>query len=495
MIKRTLYSSLFFCAIGLNVCGQHIKAASIFGDNMVLQQGINVPVWGTAKPNQSLTLSFAGNRIATKADENGKWLIKTPKLKAGGPLKMIISSDEDSLVFEYVLIGEVWLASGQSNMQMTLSEVNEAQKEISEAKFNKIRFFNVTRNISNQPLTEVKGSWKLCNPANAKEFSAAAYFFAKAIHLDQQVAIGVISASWGATPVEAWTSSESLINSTELKDSIKRYQKLQENWELLYRDFLKNTEAAKAAKNTNKPPTIPKEKNYPTALYNAMIAPLVPYGIKGVIWYQGENNAPKAMQYRSLFPLLITDWRSKWKDEKLPFLFVQLANFRERNSEPVFADNWALLREAQTVALKLPNTGMAVAIDIGDAKDIHPKNKQAIGKRLYLAASHLVYKKTIVYSGPLYQAMNIKNNKIEISFTHIGKGLISNGNTLTAFEIAGIDKKFYWANAEIVGNKIVLNSKDVQKPIAARYAWSSNPAANLYNKDGLPAIPFRTDNW
>ena len=495
MIKRILYGSMFLCAIAANVFAQRITAASIFGDNMVLQQGINVPVWGTAKPNQSLVVSFSGNSIATQSDENGKWLIKLPKMKAGGPLKMTISSAEDSLIFKYVLIGEVWLASGQSNMQMKLSEVNNAQKEISEAKFNKIRFFNVALNISNKPLEKVNGSWKLCNPDNAKQFSAAAYFFARDLHLDQNVPVGIISSSWGATPSEAWTSSESLINHPDFKDSVKRYQKLEENWELLYRDFLKNAEIARNANNTIKVPALPKEKNYPTALYNAMIAPLVPYGIKGVIWYQGENNAPRATQYRSLFPLLINDWRGKWGNEKLPFLFVQLANFRERNTEPVFADSWALLREAQTMALKLPNTGMAVTIDIGDAKDIHPKNKQDVGKRLYLAASHMAYKKPIVYSGPLYEAMSIKNNKIEISFKHIGEGLKCNGNTLTSFEIAGTDKKFYWADAEIVGNKIVLTSKDVQKPVAARYAWSSNPAANLFNKEGLPAVPFRTDNW
>ncbi|TKB99081.1 sialate O-acetylesterase [Pedobacter cryophilus] len=494
MIKNIFYCLCFLTSFSTSAIAQNITAASIFGDNMVLQQGINAPIWGTSKPNQDLTLSFAGNTLKTKSSKDGKWMVKLPKLKAGGPLKMVITSAQDSLVFKYVLVGEVWLASGQSNMQMKMAEINNAQKEINEAKFNKIRFFNVALNISHQPIEQVKGSWKLCNPENAKQFSAAAYFFARDLHLDQNVPVGIISASWGATPSEAWTSSESLINHPDFKDSVKRYQKLEANWELLYSDFLKTNEARKSD-NTIKAPVMPVQKNYPTALYNAMIAPIVPYGIKGVIWYQGENNSTRAVQYRSLFPLLINDWRNKWNDEKMPFIFVQLANFRVRNEEPIPTDSWTMLREAQTMALKLPYTGMAVAIDIGDAKDIHPKNKQDVGKRLYLAASHVAYNKSVVYSGPIYDGMIVNKDKAEVSFKHVGKGLTSNDGPLTAFEIAGADKKFYWADAEIVGDKIVLSSKEVSKPVAVRYAWSTNPAASLFNKEGLPASPFRTDDW
>jgi len=319
MIKISFKILCFLCIINSNSFAQNIQAASIFGDNMVLQQGINVPIWGTSMPNLEITLSFAGNNLKTKADENGKWMTKLPKMKAGGPLKMIINGGADSLIFKFVMVGEVWLASGQSNMQMKLSEVNQAQKEINEAKFNKIRFFNVVFNISNKPLAQVKGSWKLCNPENARQFSAAAYYFARDLHLDQNVPVGIISASWGSTPVEAWTSSESLINHPDFKDSVKRYQKLEENWEMLYSDFLKNNELAKKSNNTIKAHVLPVQKNFPTALYNSMIAPIVPYGIKGVIWYQGESNAVRAVQYRTLFPLLIKDWRNKWSNHKLPF--------------------------------------------------------------------------------------------------------------------------------------------------------------------------------
>lgn len=484
-----------FCFTSFHALAQDIKVASIFDDNMVLQQGIQIPVWGTAQAKEEISISFANKNIQTTVDESGKWMIKLPKMKASSsPQELIISSKKDTVIFRNILVGEVWLASGQSNMQMKLSEINQAAEEIRLAKFDEIRFFNVGLNISHQPLNGVKGSWKVCNQTNAGGFSAAAYYFAKDLHQDQNVPVGIISASWGATPVEAWTSGESLIQHPDFKDSVLKYQKLEANWELLYRNYLNEAELAKKATPTAKAPILPKEKNYPTALFNAMIAPLIPYEIKGVIWYQGENNASRAAQYYSLFPLLIKDWRAKWQKDEMPFLFVQLANFRARNEEPVFADNWALLREAQTATLKVPHTAMAVAIDIGDAKDIHPKNKKDVGKRLYLAAKAIAYGKSITYSGPIYANKTIKNNEVTLSFYHVGKGLISKGE-LKAFELAGADKKFYWANAKIVRNKIILTSDKVAQPVAVRYAWSSNPEANLYNKDGLPAVPFRTDDW
>jgi len=476
-------------AISTQIKGQNIKPASIFGDHMVLQQGINAPVWGTSKTNQELIISLAGNNISVKADQQGKWMAKLKPMKSGGPFRMIISSSGDSVIYNDVMVGEVWLASGQSNMQMILAAAKDADKEIQEASYPQIRFFTVGLNISRTPLDHVKGTWKLTNPENAKDFSAAAYFFSRELHLERKTPVGIISSSWGSTSSEAWTSGKSLATFPGLKDSVARYESLQEDWEELYRAF----EAKE--RNPKTKPVFPKQKNYPTALYNAMIAPLVPYGIKGVIWYQGENNSSRAIQYRSLFPLLIADWRNQWDNQKLPFLFVQLANFRAANPQPVFADKWALLREAQSMALELPHTGMAVSIDIGDAKNIHPKNKQDVGKRLYLAASHIAYGTSLVYSGPMYKSMKVMDNKIELSFNHIGAGLMQKGTPLTAFEIAGADKKFHWAEATIDGNKIIVSSKNVSKPVAVRYAWSDNPAASLYNKEGLPASPFRTDDW
>ncbi|WP_051291301.1 sialate O-acetylesterase [Pedobacter glucosidilyticus] len=484
-----------FCFTSFHAFAQDIKVASIFDDNMVLQQGIQIPVWGMGPAKEEISISFANKNLKTIADEKGKWMLKLPKMQINRiPQELIILSKNDTIIFKNILVGEVWLASGQSNMQMKLSESNHAAQEIKLAQFDEIRFFNVGLNISHQPLNRVKGSWKVCNPTSAGSFSAVAYYFAKDLHQDQRVPVGIISASWGATPVEAWTSSESLIQHPDFKDSIFKYQKLEANWELLYRNYLNEVELAKKSIPVAKAPMLPKEKNYPTALFNAMIAPLIPYGIKGVIWYQGENNASRAAQYHSLFPLLIRDWRTKWQKEELPFLFVQLANFRARNEEPVFRDNWALLREAQTATLRVPHTAMAVAIDIGDAKDIHPKNKKDIGKRLYLAASAVAYHKDVVYSGPTFASSSIKGNEIILSFRNVGKGLTSKGE-LNSFELAGADKKFYWANAKMVGNKIILQSDKVAQPVAVRYAWSSNPEANLYNKEGLPAVPFRTDDW
>ncbi len=484
-------------AIANQLFAQTINTASIFGNNMVLQQGINPPIWGTAKPNEKLTISFVDKVQKTKADKTGKWMVKLPVMKAGGPFKMVISSASDSIVYPSVFVGEVWLAGGQSNMQLLMPEIKNAGKEIADANYPAIRFFTVGMNISHKPLDKVKGEWQICTPENARKFSAVAYFFARELHQQKLIPVGIIASSWGASPAEAWTSGESLLTYPDFKDSITKYQQLQADWELLYTNYLAERDALKAQPaSSKKPPVLPLEKNYPSALYNAMIAPLVPYGIKGIIWYQGENNARKAIQYRSLFPLLINDWGTKWQNNTLPFVFVQLANHKIKIAEPVFKDEWALLREAQLMTLNVPNTGMAVTIDIGEANNIHPKNKQDVGKRLFLAANHLAYNNTTdTYSGPIYQSMKIVGNEAEISFTHVGKGLVIKGDTLTGFAIAGVDKKFYWATAKVKGDKVIVSSSIVANPVAVRYAWASNPDALFYNLNGLPASPFRTDDW
>ena len=368
MIKK-LFSIAAVLIISSNLLfAQSIIPASIFGNNMVLQQGIKVPVWGTGKPNEEISISFAGKKSKTKVDDSGNWMIHLPKLKAGGPFSMSFASTESTVVFDSVYVGEVWLAGGQSNMQFRINEGNNAAKEIAEANYPLMRFFTVNTNMSNKPLSKVSGTWLVCNPTNAKTFSAAAYFFARALHKDKNVPVGIISSSWGGTPAEAWTSPDALLTYADFKDSVEKYQQLQEDWEMLYKKHKQTVDSLRQLNNKSKLPDNPVQKNYPTSLYNAMIAPLVPYGIKGVIWYQGEGNAARAKQYRTLFPLLINDWRNKWKNNKLPFIYVQLANYQAKKADPVLVDNWALLREAQTMTLQLPNTGMALAIDIGDAK-------------------------------------------------------------------------------------------------------------------------------
>ncbi len=495
MTKQRFFVVALLLFMVNNLFAQTIVPASIFGNNMVIQQGIKAPIWGMAKPNEMVTISIAGKKEKSKADAMGNWMLKLPKMKSGGPFKMSISTTTDSVVYPSVYVGEVWLAGGQSNMQFTLPECKNAGAEIAAANYPDISFFTVKLNMSATPLNQVNGEWLPCTPQNAKTYSAAAYFFARELHKDKNVPVGIIASSWGGTPAEAWTSSESLINYPVFKDSVIRYQNLQEDWSKLYSNFIAARDSIKKLNNGTKPPQLPAQKNYPTSLYNAMIAPLVPYAIKGVIWYQGENNAPRALQYRTLFPLLITDWRTKWKNESMPFIFVQLANYKAKNEQPVFKDDWASLREAQTMTLSLPKTGMALAIDIGLANNIHPTNKQDVGKRLYLAAKHIAYNESVVYSGPQFVNMNIKESMIELSFKHEGAGLKSNCDTLKGFAVAGEDKKFYWATAQIEGNKVIVTCKDVTKPVSVRYAWASNPDACLFNKEGLPAIPFRTDDW
>ncbi|CAF2145288.1 unnamed protein product [Rotaria magnacalcarata] len=495
MNKIKQYFLIFLITFAAKIFAQQLQPASIFGNNMVLQQGIKVPVWGTAKPNEEITISFAGKKQKIKANASGNWMIYLKKLNAGGPFAMSFSSQENSVVFDSVFVGEVWLAGGQSNMQLKLPEAKNAGKEIAEANYPLIRFFTVDANISSKPLTKVGGEWLSCNPTNAKKFSAVSYFFARALHKDKNVPVGIISSSWGATPAEAWTSPDALLTYADFKDSALKYQQLQEDWEELYKKHRRVTDSLRQLNNKSKLPDNPVQKNYPTALYNAMIAPLVPYGIKGVIWYQGENNAAKSKQYRTLFPLLINDWRTKWKNEQLPFLYVQLANHQAKKPDPVLVDNWALLREAQTMTLQLPYTAMAVAIDIGDAKTIHPTNKQDVGQRLYIAANHIAYKEKNVYSGPQFKSVKIERDKIEISFNHLGSGLQNKGDSILGFAIAGADKKFYWATATIVNNKVIVSNDKVTTPVAVRYAWATNPDATLYNVEGLPAIPFRTDEW
>lgn len=408
---------------------------------------------------------------------------------------MSCAAKENTIIYDSVFVGEVWLAGGQSNMQFRLPEGKNAAKEIAEANYPSIRFFTVETNMNNKPLTKVKGKWLVCNPTNAKTFSAVAYFFARALHQDKNVPVGIISSSWGGTPAEAWTSPDALLTYTDFKDSVTKYQQLQEDWEQLYKNHRKVVDSIRQLNNKSKIPDNPAQKNYPTSLYNAMIAPLTPFGIKGVIWYQGENNAAKSKQYRTLFPLLINDWRSKFNNPKLPFIYVQLANYQPKKPEPVLVDNWALLREAQTMTLSLPNTAMAVAIDIGDAKTIHPTNKQDVGKRLYIAANHVAYKEKNVYAGPQFKSMKIKGNQVKISFTNLGSGLKNRGDSVLGFALAGADKKFYWATATIENDKVVVVCDKVATPVAVRYAWATNPDATLYNVEGLPAVPFRTDDW
>jgi len=494
------------------VSAADIRLPAIIGDNMVLQAGGRVSLWGWASPNEEVNVSVSWRKVSwtIEADDTGKWIFQMAAPAVGGPYEMTFQG-KNTITVKNILVGEVWVGSGQSNMQMTVRSSANAEQEIAGATDEQIRLFSVERKVAEKPQDDCKGKWVLCSPETVGDFSAVGYFFGRELRKELKVPVGIIHTSWGGTPAEAWTSPVALQENPNLEPILARYRqalaaypqaaaKFKENlarWE-------ENAQQAKAQDKKAPPrPTAPMGPDHPhspSGLYNAMIAPLIPYTIRGAIWYQGESNAGRAYQYRDLFPTMIKSWWTAWEqEESFPFLFVQLANFianpKMTGTEPNDS-TWAELREAQLMTLELPNTGMAVTVDIGDAKDIHPKNKQEVGKRLALWALANTYGKDVVYSGPIYKSMVKQGNKIVLSFDHIGGGLVAQGGeTLKGFAMAGADHKFVWADAKIEGDKIVVSCEKVPSPVAVRYAWADNPVCNLYNKAGLPASPFRTDTW
>ncbi|HIJ74863.1 MAG TPA: sialate O-acetylesterase [Candidatus Hydrogenedentes bacterium] len=484
-----------------------VSLPPLFKDHMVLQRGTKLPIWGRAAPGESVEVAVANRAAHTAADADGRWRAVLRPLNAGGPHRLVVKGETNSIAFEDVLVGEVWVCSGQSNMEWPVSLARDAENEIAAADFPEIRFFSVPKKVADVPQQECGGKWTSCRPKSAAQFSAVGYFFGRSLHRKLGVPIGLIHASWGGTPAEAWTSQAAL-------DADPAFIPLLERWARILADypdakaeydraFIEWEQAAKKAKDEGKPepprpwpPLGPGHPWRPAALYNAMVAPLAPFAIQGAIWYQGESNADRAYEYRTLFPAMIQDWRRAWSQGDFPFLFVQLANFMGRFETPQPKSAWAELREAQLMTLALDNTGMAVTIDIGEANDIHPKNKQDVGERLALAALAKAYGKKVAYSGPLYKRMKIKGNEVVVSFTHTNRGLATKGGApLKGFAIAGPDQEFVWADARIRGKKVVVYSDSVPSPVAVRYAWADNPECNLYNGAGLPASPFRTDDW
>jgi len=488
-----------------------VKLPAIIGDNMVLQADVKAPIWGWAAPDEKVTVTLGDQKQTATADKDGKWTVKLEALKSGGPLEMAVAGT-NTITVKNILVGEVWVCGGQSNMAMSVKSSKDSDKEIAEAKYPKIRLFKVQNAMADEPAKDAKGQWVECDPNTVGGFSAVGYFFGRDLHKVLNVPVGLIHSNWGGTCAEAWTSKPTLEGDAELKvaldrqtQAVERHATDKENWEKNKDKLLARwKESADKAKAEGKPiprapqpPGDPKTSpNRPSCLYNGMIAPLIPFGIRGAIWYQGESNAGRAVEYRKLFPAMISDWRKNWGQGDFPFLFVQLANFMAKDAEPK-DDPWPWLREAQTMTLSVPKTGMAVIIDIGEGNDIHPKNKQDVGLRLSRAAQKIAYGKDIVHSGPVHEtgSMKIEGDKAVVKFKHLGGGLVAKGDKLTGFAIAGEDRKFVWADAKIDAETVVVQSKDVPKPVAVRYAWANNPDCNLYNKEGLPACPFRTDDW
>lgn len=435
-----------------------VEPNALFTDNMVLQRDMPIRIWGTAQDGEEIRVTL-GNRSATAPAKEGKWHAELDSLPAGGPHTLTIKGPEKQIEFKNVMIGEVWIASGQSNMQWSIKASAEPEKTIAEAKHPQIRLFTVKRGGAAEPQTNVKveRGWVECSPETAGDFSAVAYHFGMALHKQLNVPIGLISTNVGGTAAQRWTPKEVLAGDEQLK----RYA---------------------------------EEKNV-SDLYNAMIHPLLPFRIRGAIWYQGESNAGQAKRYEILFPAMIKSWRDRWGQGDFPFLFVQLAPFMKISHEPEQSD-WAELRDAQLKTLdKVTNTAMAVITDVGDEKDIHPKQKQPVGERLALAARAIAYGEKVEYSGPLFESMTVRDGEAVLRFKHTGQGLEQRGDKLAGFTIAGEDKKFVNAEARLDGDTVIVRSPDVKDPVAVRFGWANYPVVNLWNKDGLPASPFRTDNF
>lgn len=637
-----------------------VTVAALFSDGMVLQRELPIPVWGWAEAGQAVAVTLAGNTAQTVASADGTWRVTLPALPAGGPYEMTVSAGSETLRRGNILLGDVWICSGQSNMQMTVCQSNNAQAEMAAANYPQMRLFSVPMRAELEPLTDVDGAWQVCTPETVPNFSAVGYFFGRELHQQLGVPMGLINTSWGGTLCEAWTSCEALSAEPSLRymperlerflahpdEVLVRYEEELAAWERSNnipddpgnqgyaqgwadpqtdtaawaemalpafwqnaghaysgvfwfrrevevpaawagRDLVLNLgpcdkndityfnneqigsltmeerndawatprvytvpgRLVRAGRNTiavrvfsniynggmhglesqyalslpDAPesalplagawryqiehnfglvqpaaapaqPPVSGNPNTPGVLYNAMIAPLVPYGIRGAIWYQGESNADRGEEYRTLFPTMIRDWRARWGEGDFPFYFVQLANFMHDAAEPG-EYRWAELREAQTMTLSLPMTGMAVIMDIGDPDDIHPTNKQDVGKRLAYNALQQTYGMDVVPCGPLYRAMTSEGNAIRLQFDHVAGGLMAREGGLRGFAIAGADRHFVWANAAIDGDTVVVSSPRVPAPVAVRYGWSNNPAITLYNSAGLPASPFRTDDW
>jgi sialate O-acetylesterase len=643
-MKKLLFT-LGLAGLSLVAVAQ-VRLPKIFGSGMVLQRNAPVPVWGWAAPGEKITLTCSNQTKVGKADKTGKWLLRLDPMPAGGPHALRVAGKASQVALADVWVGEVWVCSGQSNMEWAVAQSANAKEEAAQAQYPQIRHFKVPHDVAASPLSDVKGgSWEVCSPQTVPNFTAVGYFFARELVKELNVPIGLINTSWGGTHSETWTSAAALAQDPDLKQALARVpadlataqqQKEAEfnamvarlqgesknlddsqwhqaefddrGWKTMpvpqlwegadlpgfdgvvwfRREFTLTEAQAKAPAELYLGPIDDADQTYvngtkvgglnqynelrhyqvpaaalrpgrnviairvddtgggggiygtpdqlrlvtsvgvlplagpwrwrigkvgdfrlslspneyPTLLFNAMLHPLLPFGIKGAIWYQGESNAGRAHQYRTAFPLMIKDWRQHWQQGDFPFLFVQLASFRANNGTSATGSTWAELREAQTQTLALPNTGMAVTVDIGETNDIHPRNKQDVGKRLAASALHSVYGLSRPHGSPLYAGMKVEGRQVVVQFGQVFGGLVARNRYgyLNGFELAGADQKYYPAQAFVVkdaaGDKVVVSCAEVPAPVAVRYAWADDPNdANLFNQAGFPASPFRSDTW
>ena len=474
-----------------------VKLHGLITAGAVLQQGIDVPIWGTANDGEKVTVVFQDQTVATVA-AGGRWLVKLKPLKPGGPFVMTITG-ENKIEVPDLLVGEVWVCSGQSNMQFKLREATNSAVAIAAANDPWLRVLTVPPNYQADPQSDLAATWLVCNPTNAPVFTAVGYFFGRDLRQALKVPVGLIHSSVGGTPAQAWTSPAALRANPLFQEffdghtqSVSNYfpalAKYQADEPQLIEKWKAAAEAAKqAGKPEPRPPSPPVNpvNRGPGCLYNGMIAPLLPYAIRGVIWYQGESNVSNPQLYKTLFPTLIKDWRMAWGEGDFPFLFVQVAPFHSMTPE---------LREAQLDSWQTtPRTAMAVITDCGEAANIHPRQKEPVGQRLALAARAIAYWEAIEYSGPIYESLTVTGSQAVLHFQHSGAGLVAKDGDLKGFTIAGADRHFTNATAQIVGTQVLVSSPAVPQPVAVRYGWSNVPDVNFYNQAGLPAAPFRTD--
>jgi sialate O-acetylesterase len=479
-----------------SLCNADVTLPTLLADHMVVQRGLPVHVWGMATPQEAVSATFRGETKSTTAADDGRWSIFLSPGEAGGPFPLIVKAT-NTITLNDILVGDVWVASGQSNMEFPVTGLVNAQTEIAAAQYPRIRIFRVDHKPADYPLENVSSKgWAACAPETVADSSAAAYFFARNVQQKLGVPIGLIETYWGGTAAESWTSLHALSADASLMPVFAARAKTVDKQSAIVlqtqREEREFQEATAQAKAEGKP--LPEWHWHPdfaawapAALYNGMIAPLTPFAIRGVIWYQGEANSgqERAYLYARLFQTMIGDWRSAWGEGDFPFLYVQIANW---NTAPDAL--WPVVRNAQRQALALRNTGMAVTIDIGDPDDIHPKNKQDVGLRLALAARAITYGERVEWSGPLYRQVTSEEHALRVGFDH-ADGLMAKGGTLTGFEVAGADGKYLPADGRIEGSSVVVSSAAVPIPISVRYGWAANPNCNLFNKEGLPASPFQ----
>ena len=494
--------SLIFC---ISSYAQQLKLAELFNEGAVLQRNAEVSVWGTATSFGKVLVSIQGKSVENQADKNGNWSVSLPVLKAGGPYRMTVVSDSETIQLNEIYIGEVWIAGGQSNMAFMLENSDNGKDEISKASNYNIRFVMVPYKAFEGDKNRGDMNWRTATTENVSKMSAVAYYFAKDLQAKLDVPIGIICCYKGGSGAQSWTSRESIISKPELAPYVENYEKyisklgkaeylaMIDKYEV---DLKRYNDSTKVVRPGSKKPSEPMgERNYnrPAGLYENMLKRIIPYTVQGTIWYQGEHNSSRAKLYRSLFPVMIEQWREDFNNPAMPFLFVQLPSYEKADTgnRPI----WPELREAQLMTWqKVKNTGMAVTIDLGEKDNIHPTNKEPVGNRLSAIAFNKVYGIDVPYSGPLYKNVEFKMNKAILSFDFIYDGFKSDGD-LKGFAICGADKIFVPAKAEIQGNQIIVWSESVSSPIAVRYGWENWTEANLKNKAGFMASPFRTDDF